>query len=60
MYRLSIKFWVISAEVKQFMKWADGALVKNEVDAQILELLGPKTVEELEGKKTCKLKVVFI
>lgn len=55
-----IKFYLfILAEVKQLIKWSDGAIVKKEVDAQILDLLGPKTVEELEGKKIVqKIKVI--
>lgn len=39
--------------MKQSLQWADGALVKKEVDLQVLELLGPKTNDELldKGKK---------
>jgi len=30
-------------EVRQELKWADGKEIKNEVDMQVLDLLGPKT-----------------
>lgn len=30
-------------EVRQELKWADGKEIKNEVDLQVLDLLGPKT-----------------
>jgi glutaminyl-tRNA synthetase len=30
-------------EVRQELKWADGKAIKNEVDLQVLDLLGPKT-----------------
>ncbi|XP_055958288.1 glutamine--tRNA ligase [Patella vulgata] len=35
-------------EAKGKLKWADGKAVKNEVDMQILDLLGPKTDADLE------------
>ncbi|KAK6175326.1 hypothetical protein SNE40_013814 [Patella caerulea] len=41
-------------EAKGKLKWADGKAVKNEVDMQILDLLGPKTDADLE--KTPKQK----
>ena len=34
-------------EVCNALKWADGALIKKEVDLQILTLLGPKTEMDL-------------
>ncbi|XP_077980161.1 glutamine--tRNA ligase-like [Glandiceps talaboti] len=34
------------AEVRGKLKWADGKAVKNEMDMQILDLLGPKTEED--------------
>lgn len=36
------------------MPWADGALVKQEIDLRILLLLGPKTENDLNKKKTKK------
>ncbi|ESO91225.1 hypothetical protein LOTGIDRAFT_228742 [Lottia gigantea] len=38
----------ILAEAKGKLKWADGKAVKNEVDMQLLDLLGPKTDADLE------------
>ncbi|XP_015606238.1 probable glutamine--tRNA ligase [Cephus cinctus] len=34
-------------EVRNVLKWADGKAVKNEVDVQLLDLLGPKTDTDL-------------
>lgn len=34
-------------QVRTILKWADGKAVKNEVDIQILDLLGPKTEADL-------------
>ena len=36
------------------LKWADGKAVKNEIDMQILHLLGPKTEEDLAPVKKQK------
>lgn len=33
-------------EVRKELKWADGKAIKNEVDLQVLDLLGPKTEED--------------
>jgi glutaminyl-tRNA synthetase len=41
---------LLSDELKQELRWADGANVKREVDMQILELLGPKTADDLAPK----------
>ncbi|CAG0897953.1 unnamed protein product [Cyprideis torosa] len=38
------------AELRNSLKWADGKAVKNEVDLQMLTLLGPKTEEDLRPK----------
>lgn len=40
------------AEARQLLKWADGNKVKTELDVQLVQLLGAKTAEELEPKKT--------
>ena len=32
---------------KSILKWADGKLVKEEIDAAVLKLLGPKTEADL-------------
>ncbi|PIK47504.1 putative glutamine--tRNA ligase [Apostichopus japonicus] len=39
---------VIMGEVRKQLKWADGKAIKNEVDMQVLDLLGPKTAEDME------------
>ncbi|VDO42522.1 unnamed protein product [Haemonchus placei] len=38
-------------EIRSMLPWADGGYVKKEVDLRILELLGPKTIDELIPKK---------
>ena len=35
------------SEVRNSLKWADGKVVKSEIDIQILSLLGPKTDADL-------------
>uniref|UniRef100_A0A1B6GDB6 Probable glutamine--tRNA ligase n=1 Tax=Cuerna arida TaxID=1464854 RepID=A0A1B6GDB6_9HEMI len=42
---------IIMQAVNSKLKWADGKAVKNEVDLQILDLLGPKTEEDLTPVK---------
>lgn len=34
-------------EVRNSLKWADGKVVKSEIEIQVLSLLGPKTEEDL-------------
>ena len=41
-------------ELRSKMKWADGKLVKSEMDSQILNLLGPKTELDLNPPKEKK------
>jgi glutaminyl-tRNA synthetase len=45
-------------EVRQELKWADGKAIKNEVDLQVLDLLGPKTEADfsLQIKQSKKAK----
>ena len=38
---------LLMSEVRKKLKWADGKAVKNEIDIQILDLLGPKTESDL-------------
>jgi len=38
----------LMAKVRQNLRWADGKIIKNEVDIQLLDLLGPKTDEDLK------------
>ncbi|XP_071081641.1 glutamine--tRNA ligase-like [Haliotis cracherodii] len=39
---------LLLSEARNSLKWADGKAIKNEVDMQILDLLGPKTDADLE------------
>ncbi|KAM8930803.1 glutamine--tRNA ligase [Pelodytes ibericus] len=41
---------LIMGEARSSLKWADGKIIKNEVDMQVLHLLGPKTEADLEKK----------
>ncbi|KAL8558848.1 putative glutamine--tRNA ligase [Nucella lapillus] len=45
-YRANIG--ALLSEAKAMLKWADGKAIKNEVDMQVLDLLGPKTEADLE------------
>ncbi|PIO73464.1 hypothetical protein TELCIR_04563 [Teladorsagia circumcincta] len=38
-------------EIRSLLPWADGGYVKKEVDLRILELLGPKTIDEILPRK---------
>lgn len=49
----------VKGEVRKQLKWADGKAIKNEVDMQVLDLLGPKTAEDME-KPAKKAKVLRI
>jgi len=37
---------LLMADVRSLLKWADGKAIKDQIDTQILELLGPKTEED--------------
>ncbi|XP_077181034.1 glutamine--tRNA ligase [Paroedura picta] len=41
---------LLMGEARSRLKWADGKIIKNEVDLQVLHLLGPKTEADLEKK----------
>ncbi|KAK6020951.1 glutamine--tRNA ligase, non-specific RNA binding region part 2, partial [Ostertagia ostertagi] len=41
-------------EIRSLLPWADGGYVKKEVDLRILELLGPKTIDEILPRKKAK------
>uniref|UniRef100_A0A8C7Z514 Glutamine--tRNA ligase n=1 Tax=Oryzias sinensis TaxID=183150 RepID=A0A8C7Z514_9TELE len=41
----------VAGEARSALKWADGKVIKNEVDMQVLHLLGPKTEADLEKKR---------
>ncbi|KDR12338.1 probable glutamine--tRNA ligase [Zootermopsis nevadensis] len=55
-YRFNVG--VVMQEVRQELKWADGKAIKNEVDMQVLDLLGPKTEADfsLQIKQSKKVK----
>ena len=46
---------MIAGEARAKLKFADGKIVKNEVDMQVLDILGPKT--EADQEKPAKQKV---
>ena len=45
----------VVGEVRSGLKWADGKAIKGEIDMQVLDLLGPKTADDM--KKPNKQKV---
>ncbi|ETN81795.1 glutamine--tRNA ligase family protein [Necator americanus] len=52
--RYSFNVGKLLGEIRSSLPWADGAYVKKEVDLRILELLGPKTIDDLIPKKKVK------
>uniref|UniRef100_A0A665SZ05 glutamine--tRNA ligase n=1 Tax=Echeneis naucrates TaxID=173247 RepID=A0A665SZ05_ECHNA len=54
--RYHFNMGLLMGEARSALKWADGKVIKNEVDMQVLHLLGPKTEADLEKK----LKLVFV
>lgn len=48
--RYHFNMGLLMGEARSALKWADGKVVKNEVDLQVLHLLGPKTEADLEKK----------
>uniref|UniRef100_A0A7N8WKD3 Probable glutamine--tRNA ligase n=1 Tax=Mastacembelus armatus TaxID=205130 RepID=A0A7N8WKD3_9TELE len=56
--RYRFNMGLLMGEARSALKWADGKVIKNEVDMQVLHLLGPKTEADLEKKpKPQKAKV---
>ncbi|CAL2038876.1 unnamed protein product [Caenorhabditis brenneri] len=49
--RYSFPVGKLLGELRALLPWADGAVTKKEVDLRFLELLGPKTAEDLAPKK---------
>lgn len=48
MYSIKIILLIFfSAEARKELPFADGKFIKNEVELQILDLLGPKTADDL-------------
>ncbi|KAM9326993.1 glutamine--tRNA ligase [Gastrophryne carolinensis] len=57
--RYRFNMGLLMGEARNRLKWADGKIVKNEVDMQVLHLLGPKTEADLEKKtKAAKPRLV--
>jgi len=57
--RYQFNVGILMTLARQELKWADGKAVKNEVDVQVLDLLGPKTVEDTQNaKQAVKVKPV--
>jgi glutaminyl-tRNA synthetase len=52
--RYKFNFGKLMSEIRLLLPWADGKLVKAEVDSQILQLLGPKTDKDLNAGKESK------
>uniref|UniRef100_A0A673NMP2 Glutamine--tRNA ligase n=1 Tax=Sinocyclocheilus rhinocerous TaxID=307959 RepID=A0A673NMP2_9TELE len=48
--RYHFNMGILMGEARTALKWADGKIVKNEVDMQVLHFLGPKTEADLEKK----------
>ncbi|XP_075289085.1 glutamine--tRNA ligase [Opisthocomus hoazin] len=48
--RYHFNMGLLMGEARSRLRWADGKTVKNEVDLQVLHLLGPKTEADLEKK----------
>lgn len=56
--RYRFNMGLLMGEARSALKWADGKVIKNEVDVQVLHLLGAKTEADLEKKpKAQKSKV---
>ena len=46
-YRYRFNAGPLLQEVRKALKWADGKAIKNEVDVQLLDQLGPRTEADL-------------
>ncbi|CAM4585364.1 glutamine--tRNA ligase isoform X1 [Caretta caretta] len=49
--RYRFNMGLLMGEARGSLRWADGKSIKNEVDLQVLHLLGPKTEADLEKKQ---------
>uniref|UniRef100_A0A8C2KXB1 Glutamine--tRNA ligase n=1 Tax=Cyprinus carpio TaxID=7962 RepID=A0A8C2KXB1_CYPCA len=58
--RYRFNMGILMGEARTALKWADGKIVKNEVDMQVLHLLGPKTEADLEKKPKVYFYSVFL
>ncbi|XP_052043199.1 glutamine--tRNA ligase [Apodemus sylvaticus] len=48
--RYRFNMGLLMGEARAALRWADGKMIKNEVDMQVLHLLGPKIEADLEKK----------
>ncbi|XP_012667344.1 glutamine--tRNA ligase [Otolemur garnettii] len=48
--RYHFNMGLLMGEARAVLKWADGKMIKHEVDMQVLHLLGPKMESDLEKK----------
>uniref|UniRef100_A0A2K5SHV8 Glutamine--tRNA ligase n=1 Tax=Cebus imitator TaxID=2715852 RepID=A0A2K5SHV8_CEBIM len=56
--RYRFNMGLLMGEARAVLKWADGKMIKNEVDMQVLHLLGPKMEADLEKKpKVAKVRL---
>ncbi|KAM3872042.1 glutamine--tRNA ligase isoform 2-T2 [Diretmus argenteus] len=56
--RYRFNMGLLMGEARTALKWADGKIVKNEVDMQVLHLLGPKTEADLEKKPKVTSQII--
>ncbi|XP_070559833.1 glutamine--tRNA ligase-like [Ptychodera flava] len=54
--RYHFNMGTMMGEIRSKLKWADGKAIKNEIDMQVLDLLGPKT--ETDKQKPSKTKTL--
>uniref|UniRef100_A0A8C5TIB2 glutamine--tRNA ligase n=1 Tax=Malurus cyaneus samueli TaxID=2593467 RepID=A0A8C5TIB2_9PASS len=54
--RYHFNMGLLMGEARNQLRWADGKTIKNEVDLQVLHLLGPKTEADLEKKPKVRLE----
>uniref|UniRef100_A0A8B9N184 glutamine--tRNA ligase n=1 Tax=Accipiter nisus TaxID=211598 RepID=A0A8B9N184_9AVES len=54
--RYRFNMGLLMGEARSRLRWADGKTIKNEVDLQVLHLLGPKTEADLEKKPKVRRK----
>ncbi|MGH0177463.1 UNVERIFIED_CONTAM: hypothetical protein FKN15_012109 [Acipenser sinensis] len=58
--RYRFNMGLLMGEARNQLKWADGKIIKNEVDMQVLHLLGPKTEADLEKKPKANNGICFL
>lgn len=52
--RYKFNVGMIMGKAREKLKWADGKAIKAEIDMQVLDLLGPKTEEDMQKQKAVK------